>query len=136
MYEVDDLFPDDNCVTQVWVSARAAKEIAEHNRTKANPPGALLKKLRRYARTGFAHYEGDEKQIRHEGDGVYRIGQKESLFRIIGFYEDDDRCQFTAIATRQKRGQELSAADRKCIRMVARVKREKLWKKRWTGDKR
>ena len=137
MYEVDDLFEGMECRTRVWVSQKAAAAILEHDRRrgkrrKADPRGEFLQALERYAANGFAHYEGAQgRPIRHEGDGVYRIGMKRSLFRIIGFYEDESRADFIAIDTFTKKGQSLSGSQRKRIREAARVKRDRLWKRRW-----
>jgi len=116
--------------TNVWVSDKVAKAILEFTKKKDNPKGFTLGKLEFYAKARFKDYEGDDKPIRNEGGGVFRIGLRRNLFRVIGFYEDGSGRNFIAIDTIHKRGQKLSKADQKTIERVAKVKAEHQWRKK------
>lgn len=115
--------------TRLWLSEAVEKAIVRFRRD-GDPNGAFWKKIKRYAQTGFALYEhGERPPIRAEWDGVYRIGTVDSLFRIIGFYENDDRNDFIAIDAFLKSGQQLNRAERRRIDEVARVKKDGDWAK-------
>ena len=60
---------------------------------------------------------------------MYRIGTVDSLFRIIGFYENDDKTDFIALDAFSKSGQKLSPAERRRVDEVAWVKKDGDWKK-------
>jgi hypothetical protein len=129
MHEVIEVPFGVPCQTRLWVSQAALRQIARY-RKKGDPDGAFWKKLRRFAENGFALYErGDRPPIRAEGGGVYRIGTVDSLFRIIGFYEDDNKTSFIAVDAFLKRGQKLDASERRRIDEVARVRRDHDWQK-------
>jgi len=87
--------------------------------------------MKRLVANGFAlHERGDHPPVRHEWNGVYRIGFVDSKFRIIGFYEDGKgTTEFIAIDAFHKSGQGLSAKERARINEVARVKQEHDWRK-------
>jgi len=67
--------------------------------------------------------------LKHEWGGVYRIGFVDSLFRIVGFYEDASKRDFIAIDAYLKRGQKLDASQRNRIDHVVNVREQKPWKK-------
>ena len=92
-----------------------------------------MKRLMRYAQNGFLLYEGKEKPIRHEWDGVYRIGHPVDLFRILGFYEDDTKTNFIVIDAWMKGGQRLSASEQARIDAIATVKKNGLWRRKTNG---
>lgn len=131
MIEVDVLFSDKDHKTGVLIS-HGATEVFSKYRRKENPPGAFLKKLKRYAQNGFDLYVGADRPIRPEWDGVFRIGDS-SLFRLIGFFEDGGS-NFIITDGYLKRGQKLDASDRDRIDEAARVKKQRLWKRRWVCD--
>ncbi len=91
--------------TRLWVSDAAAKQIDRFRR------------------------KGDSPVIRKEWDDVYRIGIKGSEFRILGFYDSDDKTGFIAIEAFIKGGQKLRSSERQRVDAVARVKRDGDWKK-------
>ncbi len=127
MHVVDGLFVGNEYRTDVWIAEKAAKVL---NKFRERGAGLkFVKKLRYYARAGFQEFEGDKAPIRFEWDGVWRVARPSSLFRLIGFYEDD-KAAFIAIDAFTKSGTRLSAAERRRINAVARVKRDGLWKKR------
>ena len=126
--DVAELFQDESNLTRVCISGAAAKALAGFQATKENPSGALLKKLHHWAKNGFWNYEAAEGPIRHESDGVYRLGIRLHLYRLIGFYADDDKHVFIIADAYLKKGQKLSGDDRKRIRHVATCKRDRLWR--------
>ncbi len=65
--------------------------------------------------------------IRHEWDGVFRIGD-ESLFGVIGYFDVDG--SFLAIDAYLKSGTKLSAPQRKRIDDVAALKQNGLMVRR------
>ena len=133
MHEVVELFPNVRCRTHLWVSDAVLDRLNKRARKHQQSIARFLTVLKRYVQNGFACYEGPGHPVRHEGDGVYRIGHHD-LFRVIGFYEDDSRRDFIAIGCFLKRRQALNAAERRRIKDVARVKKEHLWKRRTNGQ--
>lgn len=129
MVVVRALFVGDDYQTQVWISDSAAGAIKERAGTKENPIGALLMKLQHYARSGFRYFEGKGKPIRYEGDGVFRVGLRSDLFRLIGFYTGSRKSEFITVDTYRKRGQKRSATYTARVKKVARIKRDGLWRK-------
>jgi len=113
-------------MTRFWVSKQVVKAIAKRD---GKERAKLLKRLLRYAENGFWNYQGDDLPIRHEWAGVFRIGHDDDLFRIIGFYEDQNQVDFIAIDAFLKKGQDLTPAQRKRIDEVVRVKDEHDWQK-------
>ena len=119
---VRELFSDVRCETRIWLAERVAKAIGNDAR--------LLKKLKQYAENGFLLYEGKDFPLRLEKPGVYRIGHRNDLFRIIGFYAGSSRSEFIAADAFKKRGQSLSKSQRERIDRVARIKRDGTWRGR------
>lgn len=130
---VDNPFPEIDCRTEVWFSERAAAELAKFG-NKNDVGVKFLKKVKHYAQAGFATFEGKKGYpIRHEWDGVRRIAYSSTLYRLIGFYDDDagKNC-FIVIDAFLKRTTRLSPSERKRIDEVGRVRRVGAWKKRST----
>lgn len=121
--------------TEVWTSEKLQDFVKRYFRKHREEIMRLLGKIEDYARAGFENFEGSQLAIRHEFDGVYRIGRDASLFRMIGFYENDRRSCFLLMDGFLKRGQKLSASDRNRIRAVARIKRLGLCIKRARGNR-
>jgi len=128
MHDCAELFSDVmNKKTRVWLSSSVQKDVMKYRR-KNDPNGLFWKKLCWCSvEAGFEHAELAE-MVRHEGNGVYRFGIKESLFRLIGFY-DGGKSNFIVIDSFLKQGQTLNAAERKRVEEVARVAKAKLWRK-------
>lgn len=129
MHVVDGLFSGPGFRTEVLISERAAKELAKQLK-RDHLLKRFLKALEHYARAGFARFEGEKNPIRYEGEGVWRVAYEPSLFRLIGFYEDEGKTTFVAIDAFKKRGQRLSGAHRARIKEVARVRREGGWRRK------
>ncbi len=125
---VDELFVGAEYRTSVWIADKALKKLKKF--VQRGEGAKFLKKLKHYATAGFPGFEGREMPIRHEWDAVYRVAHSALLFRLIGFYEGDDRTRFIAIDAFEKSGQALTASERNRIDEVARVKRDQLWKRR------
>lgn len=130
MHVVEEYYGGSEFATAVWLSEGANKAILKFVRKGGQQAAVLLQKVEYWAKTGFASFEGGEGcPIRHEWDGVYRIGRTSSLFRLIGFYENDDRASFVIIDVLHKRGTRLTKGEISRINGVAQVKREGLWRK-------
>ncbi len=129
MHWVDLLFSGK---TRLWLSDAAMGIVKSWFRKHRRDVEELLQKLEHCANAGFGLYEGEGRPIRREWGGVYRIGHRASLFRLIGFYEDDTKTDFIVIDGFKKRGQQLSQAERARIDEVARVKAQGLWRRRIT----
>src|SRR5688572_7509802 len=97
MHEVQEIPFDVPCKTRVWISDAALEGLDAFQKKKENPRGYFMAKLKHYAKAGFGEFEGGD-IVREEG-GVYRIGQRRSLFRLIGFFENESRASFIAIDT-------------------------------------
>lgn len=123
------LFKDQPCETHVWLSEYAAEQIeAEFG----NDAKKFMKKLKTFAQGGFWNFEGEEwKPIRHEYEGAYRVRHKSSsLFRLIGFYEDETKRTFVALDGFLKhRGDQYTAKQWSLIQDVARIKAEPGWER-------
>lgn len=125
-FPVEDFVPE----TRVWISDHAWSSLHKFKKKHQQTIVEMLKRLRRFMRNGFGASEGKEKDIRPEGQGVFRIGHQSELFRMLGFYEHDNRTSFIVILVYLKRGQD---ANTDLIKEVARVKREKDWSRKDDG---
>ena len=129
MHKVSEIRLGEGCTTCLWFSEAVLETVAEF-RKKGDPNGAFWKKLQRVAKAGFRLYQrGDSPVVVYEWDQVFRFGVKGSLFRIIGFFEDNTDRNFIAIDAWLKRGQKLNTAERARIDEVARVRSQRDWKK-------
>ena len=119
--------------TDVWMTESVVDEIEKHDGTKAGvdpdePDHGLYRKIKHYSENGFWKFEGAKRPIKHEGNGVYRIGYGD-LFRIYGFYNGPGRREFIAIRPHLKRGQKNTARERNAITKVRRAKDNGDWEK-------
>ncbi|HEY3243767.1 MAG TPA: hypothetical protein VGM03_10490 [Phycisphaerae bacterium] len=128
MHEVTEVNFGVPCNTRVWLS-RSAERAIQKFRRKGDPDGSFWKRLKRWAQNGFRLHEGPDGPIRLEWDGVYRVGPIDSLFRIIGFYENDSRAHFIGMDAFLKHGQQLTDGQKKRIDAVAAIKRDGNWRK-------
>ena len=131
---VDSFFEGAKYATAVFISDKARKALIKLAKKNRQAAGHVLKRLEFYAGAGLRLYEGDKKPIRHEWDGVYRIGEPSSLFRLLGFYDAEDKTSFVIMDAYQKHGQSLSSGDRGRIDEVAKVRKNQLWRKRSRGS--
>lgn len=100
--EVFDLWPDVRMRTRVWWTRAALEGMAEYERTEQPKRGAFRRKVRYYAENGFDLFEGDKSPVRHRSAGVYRIGQKSTQFRVVGYYESARRDSFVVVEAELK----------------------------------
>jgi hypothetical protein len=126
MYLVDPLFAGPEYRTTVLISEGAAETLDEFSWSEDGK--RFVKKLREYARNGFRNYTGGESPIRYEWDGVFRICHRSTLFRLIGFYVDQDT--FIVIDGFEKHGTKLRPNERARIDRVAEVKGTSDWRLR------
>lgn len=126
MIVVERLFPGTSLATEVWVSESVKEAIAQYALTERTQ-GEFLKKLNYWANRGFASLEGRGCPIRHEWDGIYRVGMYATLFRIYGFYEGARKAEFIAVTSTTKREQRLRPADKNQINEASRIKTENDW---------
>lgn len=128
MVLVDGLFVGSAFQTEVWISDKAARKLRRFQQEDNNGP-AFVAKLEYYAKAGFGAFEHKQGPIRREWSGVYRVGRKDTLFRLIGFYETDERRAFITIDAFTKTGQKPKGPERKRIDEVAAVKSSGNWRK-------
>jgi hypothetical protein len=127
MHEVVEITFGVTCRTRVYLSEQAAGKI-EQVRDMLPPGGPFWRKLKRYAISGFEHYErGNWPPLIHEWGGVYRIGFRDGMLRLIGFY-DGGKSRFIVIDCLEKSAQQLSAAERRRVGEVVRVKNAGDWR--------
>jgi len=131
MHYLDALFVGDEYRTCVWIS-----ETADAFLTKKTGKGhdrainELLDKIKYWAKQGFGDFEGGEGfPIKREPDGVYRLGRHASLFRLLGFYENDDKRRFLIIDGFLKLKVGSARHEKERIRQVGLVKKAKVWAK-------
>jgi len=130
MYEVEIIF--DGGETDVWMTESVLEAIEDHDAkiNVRNTAGALLAKIKMWSQQGFRKFEGRHRDIKHEGQGVYRLGHRD-LFRVYGFYEDDPK-KGTFIALVAHAGKQKKRNTRKeqqKIDEVARARDNVDWRK-------
>lgn len=127
------MFPDVACPTELWMSAEALTELeAKCKHEGKNTLEKCLSKLKTIAQGGFRNWEGEENaHIRHETGKTYRVRYKtSSLTRLIGFYEDDSKRVFVALAAIYKhKGDKYTAKQRGIIEWVDSVRTNDGWKR-------
>src|SRR5882724_6177218 len=128
MHDVDALFPELSCATRVWLSVSVQKTMTKRLRKRPDSARVFLKKLQQIAIHGFWNFESDV--VQPEWSGVFRVGIRSDLFRLIGFYEDASKQNFIVIDSFEKLGQALASPQRDRIDEVARVKHLKLWRRK------
>ncbi len=116
----------DDYSTDVWISERASEVLSKFLRKTRARGQEFIAKVEHYAKKGFGKYESRRGPIKHEGNHVFRIGQKSSLFRLIGFYVGG-KTEFICMDGFTKRGQKLSAAQRERIAQVAKIRKQQSW---------
>lgn len=130
LHVVDKLFVGSGYRTDVWISEAASSKVCKFVDGKRSQQGrAFLKKVKRYAEIGFGVFEGKKRPIQREWGDVWRVAYRESLFRLIGFYDSGKQC-FIVIDAFMKRGMQLSEGQKKRITEVGRVKRFGSWIRR------
>lgn len=116
--------------TNVWVSESADRAIGKWGNSRE--AGRLGDKVEYWAKSGFWKWEGSAnsgRPIVHEWDGVFRLGYQ-SLHRMLGFYENDNKRSFLIVDAYLKKGKGLNRTEKGYIDEVARVKKLGLWEKR------
>lgn len=116
----------DDYSTDVWISERASEVLGKFLRKARARGNEFIAKVEHYAVNGFEKFEHRDGPIRHEGNHVFRIGQKSSLFRLIGFYVGG-KTEFICMDGFTKRGKALSKPQRERIAQVARIKQQRAW---------
>lgn len=116
----------DDYSTDVWISEQALAVLAKFLRKTRAKGKEFIAKVEHYAEKGFGKYESSGGPIRHEGNHVFRIGQTNSLFRLIGFYASG-KSEFICMDGFTKRGKELSRPQRERITQVAKIRKQQSW---------
>jgi len=112
-------------LTKLFVSDSVIDEIANMDGSVKN---RLNKVLKRCTQRGFWNSIGVEGcPIKLEWGMVYRI--RYEMFRIIGFFEFDERSDFIAISAFNKAGQKLNDRERGIVNNVVNIKQSKTWAK-------
>lgn len=129
MVEVKLLIPAGRSIlTEVWISDEAERLI----RQDVKDAKACVQKLLGFAQAGFWRLEGEENAIiRHEVGGAYRIRwRNSSLFRIIGFYETEQRKCFVILDAFEKDANGYTKKQWGRIQAVAQIKQANEWRRR------
>jgi hypothetical protein len=115
--------------TVIWMSESAIHKLSQLKKRKREEYIHFLAKLERWAICGFslAEVAGD---VKGYGRGVFRYGIRESLHRIIGFYEQDRKSSFIGISFYTKSGQKRGHEGDRLTDFVARVKQYGEWEKK------
>lgn len=129
MTDVTPLFKGPKYKTAVWISRSVGRELRRRAKRDRPMMERFLAKLEHYAKFGLGKFEQSDGPVRYEWDSVYRIGDRSSLFRLIGFFDGPERADFLVIDCFEKRGQKLDRTDKRRIDAVARIKRECCWRK-------
>lgn len=136
MHTVEGLFVGSEYATQVWICTRVTEDL-EKERKHRQKVDQLLKKVKYWAEAGFSNFEGGEGYpIKHEWDGVYRLGTQSSLYRFLGIYGGDKKDFFLILAAFLKRQKKLGADEKQRIDRIAEVKKRGQWKKKEESDER
>ncbi len=125
MVKVEPLFRGAGFKTEVLISRAAKKELLEYVKKVGSP--RFLHSLKTYATVGFSTRISGNGPIKHEWNGVFRIGDR-SLFRLIGFFDGVKDERFVIIDAFLKTGQGLAKPQRDRIDTVAEVKRGGFWR--------
>ncbi len=125
MHIVDGLYVGPEYATAVWLSRKADKALDRLHR-HGRDIDLLQDKIEHYAKAGFIKFEGGP-VLKHEWDGVYRLGRPDSLLRMIGFYAHDNKGQFLIMDAFLKLKGGLGSHERERINEIARVKRYGDW---------
>lgn len=129
MHTVEALYVGGEFVTSVWISRHANRTLRKFARKHRKAIPNLLDKVMYWATEGFKEFEGGKGcPIKPERDGVFRLGHT-TLFRLLGFYENDEGKPFVIIDAILKSGTSLGSHEQGRIREVARVKAEGSWRK-------
>jgi hypothetical protein len=128
MHEVEPFLEGSEYQTDVWAATdRVLDEMDKLRKKKAVLVARFLKLLERCARTGFDQLPTNV--IRHEGNGVYAIGDRQGpLLRASGFYEERQKKQtFILMDFYEKHGQKLRGNERDRIAKVAQIRDDDDW---------
>lgn len=132
--EVDDIltpaYPGVAWKTRLWASGTTLEAIEIYTARKDRPRGFFVGKLKYYAETGFDPWIGKDRPIRHEWDGVYRIGHPSTLFRVYGFFENNTTRNFIALDAFVKRGRKLNAREIARVNCVVDLRVRGAWRYR------
>ncbi len=131
MTEVTQAFKKNQFITRLWLSKKALAEAEKFSGSHDSPePERFWKKIKHFLKIGLSLAErGTPPIVKYEWRGVYRFGLFGSLFRLVGFYEDDSKHDFIVIDAFNKRGTKLSNAQIARINAVADIKDRGDWKK-------
>ena len=131
MHYLDALFVGGEYRTCVWISKKAT-EFLDKKSGKGHDRALneLLEKVEYWSKAGFWNFEGGEGfPIKNEGGGVFRLGHRNSMFRLLGFYENDDKHRFLIIDGFLKLKTKLANHERERIRQVGFVNKADGWTK-------
>lgn len=122
MERVTELFPDEKYETRIWVSDSARKQIRN-----AGCADRLMVKLKRYAERGFRSHMNV--QVRHDKLGVYRIGDRNTVFRLLGFFEGTiGESDFIIMRTKANKGEKKQNLTKIC-KEIAQIVTDGAWEK-------
>ncbi len=129
MVEIERYLTGGEYRTDLWAATvnvlDKMKKLSKRKRELVARFGALLK---RAAKVGFD--DTADGMVRHEGNGVYAIGDRHGpLLRATGFYAEDIQKQtFVLMEFYEKRGQENTQPQRDMLRRIAKIRDKKGWR--------
>jgi len=128
MHEVEPFLEGSEYQTDVWAASdRVLDEMDKLRKKKAVLVARFVKLIERCARTGFDQLPTNV--IRHEGNGVYAIGDRQGpLLRASGFYDERQKKQtFILMDFYEKHGQKMRRTEKERISQVAQVRDNREW---------
>lgn len=123
MEQYAELWAEKALATKLWRSAKAQKGFRKH------ADNQFMAKLERWLKNGLDTYigNGNTFPVSSQGQSVFRIADRSSLFRIIGFFEGNNvKGAFVAPIADQKSGMK---TPQEWIDEAARVRDQKDWSK-------
>lgn len=116
--------------TDVWAATeRVLRPMLKLAKKKATLVHRFVSLIDKCAQRGFDRMPANV--IRHEGNGVYAIGDRHGpLLRASGFYDEGhDKPTFVLMDFYEKHGQKSTETEKEGIAEVARIRDQRTWVK-------
>lgn len=129
MTQIERYFTGDQYRTDLWAATgNMLRRMERASKKKHELVARFIALLKRAAKVGFDDLP--DAMVRHEGDGVYVIGDRRGpLLRAAGFYAPNTRKQtFVLMEFYEKRGQKNAQPQRKLVRRIAEIRDLKDWR--------
>ncbi|MCH7839140.1 MAG: hypothetical protein IID38_02745 [Planctomycetes bacterium] len=130
MHLVESFLEGGKYRTDVWAATeRVLRPMLKLKKKKPTLVHRFVSLIDRCAQRGFDRMPANV--IRHEGNGVYAIGDRHGpLLRASGFFDEGhDKPTFVLMDFYEKHGQKLREPERGRIAEVARIRDQREWVK-------